>query len=355
METYLITGGAGFIGSNFIQHMIYKYSSREGMNDPIKIINLDALTYAGDMQNLNVVASHPAYHFIHGDICDEPLVRKIFENHDIKYVVNFAAESHVDRSIQNADVFLKTNIMGTFNLLKTAQVFWATNKQLDEYQEGCRFLQVSTDEVYGSLGDSGYFTEETNLDPHSPYAASKACADHLVKSYYDTHKMPVLITRCSNNYGPYQHVEKLIPKVISYCLECKKIPVYGDGQNVRDWLFVEDHCKAIDDVIHRGQLGHVYNIGGHNEMKNLEIIRLIMDTLKEKLSVDDPRRKMISEELIQYVPDRKGHDWRYAINAKKIKNSLGWTPETIFKKGIDMTISWYLEEFDKKNRGENVG
>lgn len=340
MKAYLITGGAGFIGSNFVRYMLKKYST----HDSIKIINLDALTYAGNIENLSEVASHPSYHFIHGDICNEPLVTDIFERYEIRYVINFAAESHVDRSIQDPSTFLRTNIIGTFNLLKIAHAHWQINK--DKYKEGCRFLQISTDEVYGSLEDTGCFSEGTRLDPHSPYSASKASADHLVKSYHDTYQMPVIITRCSNNYGPNQHLEKLIPKVISQCLKCEKIPVYGNGQNVRDWLYVEDHCRAIDMVLHKGKLGNVYNIGGHNEMKNLDLVKLIINYIKEKLAPDDSRRMKISEDLIEFVIDRKGHDWRYAIDTTKITTELGWLPQVTFNEGIERTISWYLKKFD---------
>ncbi|HHW58008.1 MAG TPA: dTDP-glucose 4,6-dehydratase [Clostridia bacterium] len=326
MKTILVTGGAGFIGSNFIKYMLSKYKD-------YKIINLDKLTYAGNLENLKDVEDNPNYTFIKGDICDKELVEEIFSQ-DIDYVVNFAAESHVDRSIMDPEIFVKTNVLGTVTLLNAAKKAW---EQGDGFKEGKKFLQVSTDEVYGSLGETGYFTETTPLDPHSPYSSSKAAADLIVKAYYDTYKMPVNITRCSNNYGPYQFPEKLIPLMINNCLNKKPLPVYGDGLNVRDWLYVEDHCKAIDLVLHKGRIGEVYNIGGNNEKTNIEIVKLIVSYIHDNV---DPT---VDESLITYVADRKGHDRRYAIDATKIKEELGWYPETKFEDGIKKTIEWYLQ------------
>ncbi|MDT8716160.1 dTDP-glucose 4,6-dehydratase [Clostridium sp. 19966] len=335
MKKYLVTGGAGFIGSNFVHYMLNKY-------EDIKIINLDKLTYAGNLENLKKVENNKKYTFIHGDICDKELVEKIFKDYDIDYVVNFAAESHVDRSIRNPEVFANTNVLGTVNLLNAAKNAWDEGTS---FAEGKKYLQVSTDEVYGSLGEEGYFTEVTPLDSHSPYSSSKAGADLMVKAYWDTYKMPVNITRCSNNYGPYQFPEKLIPLIINNCLNHKNLPIYGDGMNIRDWLFVEDHCKAIDMVINGGKLGEVYNVGGHNERTNLHIVKTIIAYLSEKVD------SSISEELIVHVEDRKGHDRRYGIDPAKIKNELGWYPETKFEDGIKKTIQWYL---DNKNWMENI-
>jgi dTDP-glucose 4,6-dehydratase len=326
MKNYLVTGGAGFIGSNFIHYMLNKYKD-------IKIINLDVLTYAGNLENLKAVEDNPNYIFVHGDICDKELVAGIFREHDIDYVVNFAAESHVDRSIREPEVFVKTNVLGTTNLLNSAKESWQNS---EGFKNGKKFLQVSTDEVYGSLGDTGYFMETTPLDPHSPYSSSKAGADLLVKAYFDTFNMPVNITRCSNNYGPYQFPEKLIPLIINNCLNKKALPIYGDGLNIRDWLYVEDHCRAIDMVINDGRLGEVYNIGGHNERTNIHIVKTIIKYLNEKVD------SSITENLIKYVEDRKGHDKRYGIDPEKIKKELGWEPETAFENGIVKTIEWYL-------------
>ncbi|PHO07903.1 dTDP-glucose 4,6-dehydratase [Thermoanaerobacterium thermosaccharolyticum] len=322
----LVTGGAGFIGSNFIKYMLSKY------ND-IKIINLDKLTYAGNLENLKDIEDNPNYTFIKGDICDKELVEEVFSE-DIDYVVNFAAESHVDRSILEPEIFAKTNILGTLTLLNAARNAWALG---DGFKEGKKFLQVSTDEVYGSLGKEGYFTEKTPLDPHSPYSSSKAAADLIVKAYFDTYKMPVNITRCSNNYGPYQFPEKLIPLMINNCLNKKPLPVYGDGMNIRDWLYVEDHCKAIDLVLHNGKIGEVYNIGGHNERTNIHIVKTIISYIHDNVD------SSVDESLIRFVEDRKGHDRRYGIDPTKIKEELGWYPETKFEDGIIKTIKWYLE------------
>lgn len=334
MKTYLVTGGAGFIGANFIEYLF------ETKKD-IKIINVDKLTYSGNLENLKNVESNPNYQFVKADICDQAAITKIFEENDIDYVVHFAAESHVDRSIRNPELFAQTNIMGTLNLLNAAKNAWETE---DGFQEGKKYLQVSTDEVYGSLeDDGGYFYETTPLDPHSPYSASKASADMLVKSYIDTYQFPANITRCSNNYGPYQFPEKLIPLMFQNALTGKKLPIYGDGLNVRDWLYVMDHAKAISMVIDNGKLGEVYNVGGHNEKANIEIVNIILNTLQELLPDDDARKAYINSDLITYVEDRKGHDRRYAIAPDKIKQDLGWYPETKFEDGIRLTIKWYLE------------
>lgn len=327
MKTYLVTGGAGFIGSNFVHYMLKKY-------DDIKIINVDALTYAGNLENLKEISSDERYQFVHANICDKEAISEIFKNNDIDYVVNFAAESHVDRSIKNPSIFVNSNVNGTVNLLNISKEFW--NNGDDTYKKGCKYLQVSTDEVYGSLGKDGYFMETTPLCPHSPYSASKASADMFVKAYHDTFKLPINITRCSNNYGPYQFPEKLIPLIINNTLKHKDLPVYGDGLNIRDWLFVEDHCKAIDMVINGGKIGEVYNVGGHNERTNITIVKTIINQIKS--TVDGS----VSEDLIKFVEDRKGHDRRYGIDPQKIKNDLGWYPETTFDVGIKKTINWYL-------------
>jgi dTDP-glucose 4,6-dehydratase len=335
MKTYLVTGGAGFIGSNFIHYMLGRYSD-------IKIINLDKLTYAGNLENLKGLEGNANYTFAQGDICDRELLGKIFADYDIDYVVNFAAESHVDRSIKDPEIFVRTNVLGTASLLNAAKTSWETG---DGWKEGRKYLQVSTDEVYGSLGETGYFTETTPIDSHSPYSSSKAGADLLVKAYFDTYHMPVNITRCSNNYGPYQFPEKLIPLLINNCLNHKALPVYGDGMNIRDWLYVEDHCKAIDMVLKSGRVGEVYNIGGHNERTNIGIVKAVISYLNENVD------KAITESLIKYVEDRKGHDRRYGIDPTKVKEELGWYPETPFEKGIIKTIQWYL---DNKEWMDNV-
>lgn len=335
MKTYLVTGGAGFIGSNFVLYMLNKYPD-------IKLINLDKLTYAGNLENLKSVENKNNYVFVQGDICDEALVNRVFDENDIDYVVNFAAESHVDRSILEPEIFAKTNVLGTVTLLNAAKNHWFKN---DVWEEGKKYLQVSTDEVYGSLGKTGFFTETTPLDPHSPYSSSKTGADLMVKAYHDTYKMPINITRCSNNYGPYQFPEKLIPLLINNCLNHKDLPVYGDGLNIRDWLYVEDHCKAIDMVINNGVIGEVYNVGGHNERTNITIVKTVIDYLNKNVDAT------ITEDLIKHVEDRKGHDKRYGIDPTKIKNELGWYPETPFEEGIKLTIKWYL---DNKEWMENV-
>lgn len=322
----LVTGGAGFIGSNFIKLIL---SKEEGH----KVVNLDLLTYAGNLENLKEIEDHPDYRFLRGDIQDRDLLGKIFREEKIDSVVNFAAESHVDRSIEDPEVFLRTNVMGTQALLDVAKATWKNNDDKYDrgYALGVKFLQVSTDEVYGSLGKTGMFTEETNIQPNSPYSASKASADLLVRAYGETFGLPVNITRCSNNYGPYQFPEKLIPLMIANCLKGKKLPVYGDGMQIRDWLHVKDHCEAIWTVLNQGRLGEVYNIGGNNEKANLEIVRLIIGTLGK------------SDDLIQYVQDRPGHDRRYAIDNSKITRELHWAPSYTFEEGIRETIGWYVE------------
>lgn len=335
MRTYLVTGGAGFIGSNYILYMFKKYG------DEIKIINVDSLTYAGNLENLSEVENRENYVFEKVDICDRRELHRIFTEHVIDRVVHFAAESHVDRSIKNPEIFVSTNVLGTVNLLAEAKEAWETE---DGYLPDRKYLQVSTDEVYGSLpDDGGYFYETTPLDPHSPYSSSKAGADMLVKAYMDTFHFPANITRCSNNYGPYQFPEKLIPLMIHNALSGKNLPVYGDGKNVRDWLYVEDHAKAIDMVMEKGKLFEIYNVGGHNEKQNIEIVNIIIETLQELLPDTDERKKKISKDLITYVGDRKGHDRRYAIAPDKIKKEIGWYPETMFKDGIRLTIQWFLE------------
>lgn len=336
MKTYLVTGGSGFIGSNFVIYMLNKYSD-------VKIINVDKLTYAGNLENLKSVESNPNYVFVQADICDKEAIQSLFDQYDIDYVVNFAAESHVDRSITNPEIFVQTNVLGTVNLLNIAKNAWAVGD--DQYKDGVKFMQVSTDEVYGSLGAEGFFMETTPLDPHSPYSSSKASADLFVKAYSDTYKLPVNITRCSNNYGPYQFPEKLIPLMINNTLQHKELPIYGDGMQIRDWLYVEDHCKAIDMVVRGGKLGEVYNVGGHNERPNIVIVKTILEYVKENV---DPA---VGEHMMKHVADRKGHDRRYGIDPEKIKRDLGWYPETTFEVGIKKTIQWYLNH---KEWMENV-
>lgn len=352
---YLTTGGAGFIGSNFVKHMLKAHPETQ-------LIVLDALTYAGNLGTLQEELKDSRVTFVRGDICDQEITEKIFGENNIQYVVNFAAESHVDRSIENPQLFLEVNILGTQNLLNTAKKYWTVGTDENNYpiwKEGVKFLQVSTDEVYGSLGNEGYFTEETPLDPRSPYSAAKTGGDLIVRAYAETYKMPINITRCSNNYGPYHFPEKLIPLIIRNILEGKQLPVYGDGLNVRDWLYVEDHCKAIDKVLHRGRLGEVYNIGGHNEKTNIDIVKLVIDTIRNIMEEKPQYREVlkkkeqtadgsidvswINDDLITFVRDRQGHDFRYAIDPTKISNELGWLPETMFDEGIVKTIYWYLD------------
>lgn len=353
--TYLITGGAGFIGSNFVKRMLATHSEA-------KLVIFDALTYAGNLGTLAEELKDSRVTFVKGDICDKNITEKVFSDHQIDYVVNFAAESHVDRSIENPQLFLQVNILGTQNLLDTARKFWTVGKDENNYpiwREGVKFLQVSTDEVYGSLGEEGYFTEETPLDPRSPYSAAKTGGDLIVKAYGETYKMPINITRCSNNYGPFHFPEKLIPLIIRNILAGQQLPVYGDGSNVRDWLYVDDHCKAIDIVLHKGRVGEVYNIGGHNERKNIEIVKLVIKTIHDIMEKEPKYRDVlkkkdvaaggsidiswINDNLISFVKDRQGHDQRYAIDPTKISNELGWLPETTFDKGIVKTIYWYLD------------
>lgn len=310
----LVTGGAGFIGSCFIRHMLKSHPD-------YKIINFDCLTYAGNIENLDDIKNSPNYSFIKADICDKKAVDRAVS--EVDCVINFAAESHVDRSILNPEIFIETNIKGTLNLLDCAKKHGIQ-----------RYLQVSTDEVYGTLGKDGYFTENTPLAPNSPYSASKAGADMLVRSYFETYKTPVLITRCSNNYGPYQYPEKLIPFFISKLLKGEKVPLYGDGLNIRDWLYVYDHCRAIDTVLHKGREGEVYNIGGHNEKSNFEITKIILKEMGR------------DESSIEYVKDRLGHDRRYAIDNTKITTELGWEPSLTFEEGIKLTINWYLNNIE---------
>ncbi|ASS89462.1 dTDP-glucose 4,6-dehydratase [Aeribacillus pallidus] len=309
----LVTGGAGFIGSNFVRYMLEKYSN-------YKVVNYDLLTYAGNLENLKDVENHPNYTFVKGNINNRELVDYLVKTHEIDVIINFAAESHVDRSITDPDIFVKTNVLGTQALLDVAK---ANNIK--------KYVQISTDEVYGTLGETGYFTEQTPLAPNSPYSASKAGGDLLVRAYHETYGLNANITRCSNNYGPYHFPEKLIPLMITNALEGKELPIYGDGQNIRDWLHVKDHCAAIDLVIHKGRPGEVYNIGGHNERTNNEIVHLIV----EKLGV--------SKDLIKYVADRPGHDRRYAIDPTKIMTELGWKPQYTFETGIVETIQWYID------------
>ncbi len=355
MKTYLITGAAGFIGSNFVKYMLQKH------ND-IRIVVLDALTYAGNLSTIAEDIDNDRCTFIRGNICDRALVDRLFVEYRFDVVVNFAAESHVDRSIENPQLFLQTNILGTQNLMDCARSAWVSGKDSNGYptwRAGVRFHQVSTDEVYGALGEEGYFTEETPLCPHSPYSASKASADFIVCAYRDTYHFPVSITRCSNNYGPYHFPEKLIPLIINNILEGKKLPVYGQGLNVRDWLYVEDHCKAIDLVINNGRDGCIYNVGGHNEQRNIDIVKLIIDIVHRTMESRPEFRVLlkrqeldaegktdiswINYDLITFVKDRLGHDLRYAIDPTKIKNDLGWYPETTFAEGIEKTVLWNLE------------
>lgn len=377
MKTYLVTGAAGFIGANYLKYILKKYK-----NDEIKVIVVDSLTYAGNLGTIASEIKDNRVKFEKVDIRDQKEISRIFSENEIDFVVNFAAESHVDRSIENPQIFLETNILGTQNLLENAKKAWTVTKDENGYpvyREGVKYLQVSTDEVYGSLSKDydtaidlkiddeevkkvvknrknlktygkNFFTEKTSLDPRSPYSASKASADHIVIAYGETYKMPINITRCSNNYGPYHFPEKLIPLMIKNVLEGKKLPVYGKGDNVRDWLYVEDHCKGIDLVLRNADIYEIYNIGGFNEEQNINIVKLVIDILKEEIENNDEYKKVlktdlenINYDLISYVQDRLGHDMRYAIDPSKIAKDLGWYPETNFETGIRKTVKWYLE------------
>ncbi len=358
MKTYLVTGAAGFIGANYLKYILKKH------ND-IRVVVLDLLTYAGYLGTIADDIDNERCFFVKGDICDRALLDQLFADYRFDVVVNFAAESHVDRSIENPQLFLNTNILGTQNLLDASKTAWVNGRDEQGYptwRKGVRFHQVSTDEVYGSLGNEGFFTENTPLCPHSPYSASKTSADHFVCAYRDTYHMPVSITRCSNNYGPYQFPEKLIPLVINNILAGKKLPVYGKGENIRDWLYVEDHCKAIDMVVNEAKDGSIYNVGGHNERQNIQIVKIIIRTIHD-LMKDEPQFRTllkkqernadgeisidwINEDLITFVKDRLGHDQRYGIDPTKIKEDLGWYPETCFEDGIVKTIRWNLEHHD---------
>ena len=328
-----VTGGAGFIGSALVRHLI--------ANSPHEVLNLDKLTYAGVLESLDEVADNPRYRFVRGDICDGPLVRSLLAEFQPDVIAHLAAESHVDRSIDGPADFIDTNVVGTFSMLEQALDYW---RALDpERQKAFRFHHISTDEVFGSLGEDGYFTEETAYDPRSPYSASKAASDHLVRAWGHTFGLPVLVTNCSNNYGPYHFPEKLIPLVIIRALGGQELPVYGDGSNVRDWLFVEDHARALATVFEKGEPGETYNVGGNSERKNIEVVRAICAALDRR----QPRADGASyAEQIRFVPDRPGHDQRYAIDASKIRDELGWEPQVTFEEGIDRTVDWYLERRD---------
>lgn len=326
MHTILITGGAGFIGSHLTRLFVTKYSQ-------YNIVNLDKLTYAGNLENLTDIENQPNYTFVKGDITDMALLKQLFEEHKFTAVLHCAAESHVDRSITDPLAFVTTNVVGTGSLLQTAKEYWKND------YSGKLFYHISTDEVYGSLGATGYFTEETAYDPRSPYSASKAASDHLVRAFYHTYHLPVKISNCSNNYGPFHFPEKLIPLCIFNIINQKPLPIYGKGENIRDWLYVEDHVRAIDVIFHTGKIGETYNIGGHNEWTNIDLVKELCKQMDEKLG----REKGTSEKLITYVTDRAGHDLRYAIDATKLKNELGWSPSLQFEEGISKTIDWYLE------------
>ena len=383
MKTYLVTGAAGFIGANYLKYILNKYKKEE-----IKVIIVDVLTYAGNLGTITEEIKDERVIFEKVDIRDQKEIARIFSENEVDFVVNFAAESHVDRSIENPQIFLETNILGTQNLLENAKIAWTVAKDENGYpvyKDGVKYLQVSTDEVYGSLSKDydtaidliiddeevkkvvknrtnlktygkKFFTEKTSLDPRSPYSASKASADHIVIAYGETYKMPINITRCSNNYGPYHFPEKLIPLMIKNVLEGKKLPVYGKGDNVRDWLYVEDHCKGIELVLRNADAYQIYNIGGFNEEQNINIVKLVIDILKEEIESNDEYKKVlktdlqnINYDLITYVQDRLGHDMRYAIDPSKIARDLGWYPETDFETGIRKTVKWYLEHQDWVN------
>lgn len=327
----IITGGAGFIGSAVIRHLI--------KNSDHDIINIDKLTYAGNLESLKEVSAHQRYHFIHADICDSVAMHQAFETHKPDVVMHLAAESHVDRSIEGPAAFMEANIIGTYTLLETARKYWLTLN--DNGKHVFRFHHISTDEVYGSLGETGLFTERSTYDPSSPYSASKASSDHLVRAWHRTYGLPVVVTNCSNNYGPYQFPEKLIPLMILNARTGKPLPVYGKGNQIRDWLYVEDHARALCKVVFEGQVGETYNIGGHNEKTNLDVVRTLCAILDDLLP-NHPNGITKYEQLIKYVTDRPGHDMRYAIDASKIQNQLGWKPEETFESGIRKTVEWYL-------------
>jgi len=331
-KTILITGGAGFIGSHVIRLFVNKYPD-------YKIVNLDKLTYAGNLENLKDIENKPNYEFVKGDIIDDKFIFDLFSKYSFDGVIHLAAESHVDRSIANPNEFIFTNIVGTLNLLNAAKFSWKDNL------ENKLFYHISTDEVYGSLGDEGFFTEETSYDPRSPYSASKASSDHIVRAYHHTFKLPVVITNCSNNYGPNQFPEKLIPLAINNIKNKKPVPVYGKGENIRDWLFVEDHANAIDLVFHKGKAGETYNIGGNNEWKNIDLIHLLCQIMDKKLD----RKEGESAQLITFVKDRAGHDLRYAIDSSKIQKDLGWKPSLVFETGLEKTVDWYLSNIEWLN------
>ncbi|MCI0920639.1 dTDP-glucose 4,6-dehydratase [Sphingobacterium rhinopitheci] len=332
LKTVLITGGAGFIGSHVVREFVLKYPQYQ-------IINLDALTYAGNLENLKDIQDSPNYTFIKADITDAVHIRTIFEQYKPDGVIHLAAESHVDRSISNPLEFVMTNVIGTVNLLNAAKEIWETN------YEGKRFHHISTDEVYGTLGESGLFTEDTSYDPHSPYSASKASSDHFVRAYYDTYELPIVLTNCSNNYGPNHFPEKLIPLCIHNIIHKKPLPIYGDGKYTRDWLYVIDHAKAIDLVFHKGKVGDSYNVGGFNEWKNIDLVKELCKQMDEKLG----RQSGESAQLITFVKDRPGHDLRYAIDATKINKELGYVPSVTFEEGLSKTIDWFLENEDWLN------
>ncbi|HNP48025.1 MAG TPA: dTDP-glucose 4,6-dehydratase [Bacteroidia bacterium] len=337
-KTILITGGAGFIGSHVVRLFVKKYPQ-------YKIINLDKLTYAGNLENLKDIEESPNYEFVKGDIVDAEVVQSLFQNCNIQAVIHLAAESHVDRSITNPMEFVMTNVIGTVNLLNAARHFWKDNSNNDSLTERNLFYHVSTDEVYGTLGENGLFTEDTPYDPHSPYSASKASSDHMVRSYHDTYKLPVVISNCSNNYGSYQFPEKLIPLAIHNIRHNRDVPVYGKGENIRDWLFVEDHATAIDTIFHKAKTGTTYNIGGHNEWKNIDLIQTLCGIMDKKLN----RPEGTSAKLITFVKDRAGHDLRYAIDSSKIQQELGWAPSLKFEQGLEKTVDWYLSHEDWVN------
>tara|TARA_R110002073_G_scaffold7417_2_gene42044 strand:- start:255 stop:1271 length:1017 start_codon:yes stop_codon:yes gene_type:complete len=329
-KNILVTGGAGFIGCNYVRYMLNTYTD-------VHIINLDKLTYAGSMENMADYIGDDRHQFIKGDICEQSLVAKLLRKNEIDTIVHFAAESHVDNSISDPGAFIQTNVIGSYTLLEAARQYWLEDKGLDK--EGVRFHHISTDEVYGSLSkDAPAFTEETAYAPNSPYSASKAGSDHLVRTYFHTYGLPVTTTNCSNNYGPYQHREKFIPTIIQSCIEQKPIPVYGNGSNIRDWLYVDDHCRGIDAVIRRGAVGEVYNIGGNNEWRNIDIVHLICKLMDQVKSENASHEK-----LITFVTDRQGHDWRYAIDTKKMFEKINWESVETFETGIRETMEWYLD------------